>query len=116
MWWAPTSMTKNHVRKWAFVLGGPETQLHDILWAVHDGKNRGGSEGEENIGVFPVTVGGRGRAIHGGIGRFSRTCTRVYARHWALTEPERGVRLLNPSDCTAGYALLNPSDRSMPVN
>ena len=22
-----------------FVLGGPETQLHDILWAVHDEKN-----------------------------------------------------------------------------
>ena len=43
-----------------FVLGGPETQLHDILWAVHDGKNYGRSEGEENIGVFPVTVGGRG--------------------------------------------------------
>ena len=21
-----------------FVLGGPETQLHDILWAVHNGK------------------------------------------------------------------------------
>ena len=21
-----------------FILGGPETQLHDILWAVHDGK------------------------------------------------------------------------------
>ena len=21
-----------------FVLGGPETQLHDILWAVHDEK------------------------------------------------------------------------------
>ena len=21
-----------------FVLGGPETQLHDILWAIHDGK------------------------------------------------------------------------------
>ena len=47
-----------------FVLGGLETQLHDILWAVHDGKNRGRSEGEENIGVFPVTVGGRGRAMH----------------------------------------------------
>ena len=45
------------------VLGGPETQLHDILWAVHDGKNCGRSEGEENIGVFPVTVGGRGRAM-----------------------------------------------------
>ena len=22
-----------------FVLGGPETQLHDILWAVHDEEN-----------------------------------------------------------------------------
>ena len=22
-----------------FILGGPETQLHDILLAVHDGKN-----------------------------------------------------------------------------
>ena len=46
-----------------FVLGGPETQLHDILWVVHDEKNHGRSEGEENIGVFPVTVGGRGRAM-----------------------------------------------------
>ena len=46
-----------------FDLGGPETQLHDILWAVHDGKNRGRIEGEENIGVFPVTVDGRGRAM-----------------------------------------------------
>ena len=53
-------MTENGL----FVLGGPDTQLHDILWAVHDGKNRGRSEGEENIGVFPVMVGGRGRAMH----------------------------------------------------
>ena len=82
-------MTKNGL----FVLGGPETQLHDILWAVHDGKNRGRSEGEENIGEFPVTVGGRGRAMHGGIARFSRTHTRVCARHCALTEPERGIGL-----------------------
>ena len=50
-----------------FVLGGPEMQLHDILWAVHDGKNRGRSEGEENIGEFLVTVGGQGRAMHGGL-------------------------------------------------
>ena len=56
-------MTENEL----FVLGGPETQLHDILWAVHDGKNHGRSEGEENIKVFPVTVGGRGRAMHGGL-------------------------------------------------
>ena len=46
-----------------FVLGGLETQLHDILWAVHDGKNHGRSEGEENFGEFPVTVGGQGRAM-----------------------------------------------------
>ena len=52
-------MTENGL----FVLGGPETQLHDILWAVHDGKNRGRSEGPENIGESPVTVGGRGRAM-----------------------------------------------------
>ena len=28
-------MTENGL----FVLGGPETQLHDILWAIHDRKN-----------------------------------------------------------------------------
>ena len=70
------------------------------------------SEREENIGEFPVTVGGRGPSD----ARFLCTHTRVGARHWALNEPERGVRLLNPSDCTVGYALLNPSDRSMAVN
>ena len=91
-------MTENGL----FVLGGPETQLHDILWAVHNGKNRGRSEGEENIVEFPVMVGGRGRAV-----RVSLVRMRVCARHWALTEPKRGIRLLNPSDCTAGYALLN---------
>ena len=60
-----------------FFLGGPETQLHDILWAVHDGKNHGRSEGEENIRVFPVTVGGWGRAMHEGL-RISL----VHARAW----------------------------------
>ena len=98
-------MTKNGL----FVLGGPETQLHDIFWAVHDAKNHGRSEGEENIGEFPVMVGGRGRAMHGGIACFSHTHTRVGATRWALTEPKRGIRLLNPSDCTS-YVLLNPSD------
>ena len=77
-------MTKN----WLFILGGPETQLHDILWAVHDGKNHGRSEGEENFGEFLVTVGGRGRAM-----RVSLVRTRVCAGRWALTEPERGVGL-----------------------
>ena len=64
-------MTENGL----FVLGGPETQLHDILWAVLDGKNYGRSEGEENIGVFPVTVGGRGRAM-----RVSLVHTRAWVR------------------------------------
>ena len=74
-------MTENGL----FVLGGPETQLHDILWAVHDRKNRGRSEGEENFGEFPVTVGGRGPSD----ARFSRARTCVCARRWALTEPKR---------------------------
>ena len=51
--------------------------------------------------------------MHKGIVCFSCTRTRVGVRHWALTEPERGVRLLNPSDCTTGYMLLNPSDQSI---
>ena len=78
-------MTENGI----FVLGGPETQLDDILWAVHDGKTRGRSEGEEIFGEFPVTVGARGLSD----ARFSRTRTRVGARCCALTEPERGVGL-----------------------
>ena len=64
-------MTENGL----FVLDGPETHLHDILWAVHDGKNRGRSEGEENIGEFPVTVGGPGRAM-----RVSLVHARVWVR------------------------------------
>ena len=66
-------MTKNHERKWAFRLGGLETQLHDILWAVHDRKNHGRSESAENIGESPVTVGGRGPSD----ACFSRTYARV---------------------------------------
>ena len=80
-------MTQNHDRKGLFILGGLETQLHDILWAVQYGKNHGRSEGEENFGEFPITVGGRGPSD----ARFSRTRTRVCAGCWALTEPERGV-------------------------
>ena len=70
-------MTENGL----FLLGGPETQLHDILWVVHDRKNRGRSEGEEYFVEFPVTVGGPGPSD----ARFSRTRTRVGARRWALT-------------------------------
>ena len=67
-------MTENEL----FILGGPETQLHDILWAFHDGKNRDRSEGEENFRELPVTVGGRGPRD----ACFSCTRTRVCARRW----------------------------------
>ena len=68
-------MTKIMTENGLFVLGRLETQLHDILWAVHDGKNRGRSEGDENIAEFPVTVGGQGRAMHCGL-----RVSLVYAR------------------------------------
>ena len=79
-------MTENGL----FVLGGPGTHLHDIMWAVHAGKNHGRSEGEENFGEFPVTVGGRGRAMHGGL-RVSLVHVRACVR--GVSEPERGVGL-----------------------
>ena len=66
-------MTKNHDRKWAFRPGGPETQLHDILWVVHDVKNHGRSKGDENFREFPVMVGSRGPSD----ARFSHTYARV---------------------------------------
>ena len=81
MWWGPTSMTKNGL----FVLGGPEAQLHVILWAVHDRKNRGRSEGKESIGEFPVTVGGRTERCM----FLSSMYACEGARRSALTEPER---------------------------
>ena len=72
-------MTENGL----FILGVPETQLHNILWAVHDGKNHGRSEGEENFGELPITVGGQGRSD----ARLSRTYARV-CEALALTEAE----------------------------
>ena len=66
-----------------FVLGGPETQLHDILWAVHDGKNHGRSEGGKFRGV--PGYGGRSRAERCAF--LSYTYARV-CEALALTEPE----------------------------
>ena len=76
-------MTKNHDRKWAFHPGRAGDVATDILWAVDDRKNHGRSEGEENIGEFPVTVGGRGRSMHGGL-RVSLVHVRVCVRGVAL--------------------------------
>ena len=77
-------MTENGL----FVLGAPETQLHDILWAVHDEK---------------TVIEARGRKISGscwlrwevGAERcafLSYTYAHV-CEALALTEPERGVGL-----------------------
>ena len=62
-------MTENGL----FVLGRPETQLHDILWAVHDGENRGRSKGKENIGGVPGYGGWSGPSD----ARLSHTYMRV---------------------------------------
>ena len=51
-------------------------------------KNHGRSEGEENFGELPVTVGGRGPSD----ARLSRTYARV-CEALALTEVEQGVGL-----------------------
>ena len=75
-------MTENGL----FILGGPETQLHDILWAIHDGENRGRSEGEENIEGVP-SYGGWSGAERCAM-RISLVRTRVCARHCTLTEPK----------------------------
>src|SRR3989337_3041207 len=104
-------MTENGL----FILGGPETQLHDILWAIHDGKNHGRSEGKENIGEFPVMVGGRGRAMHGGF-RVSPMYARVCARRWLtkpgrshVTEPERSIPwLLTEPERSIPWLLTEP--------
>ena len=78
-------MTENGL----FVLGGLETQLHDILWVVHDVKNRGRSEGEENFGEFPVSVGwSRAERCMFLSYTYAHVCEAL-----ALTEPERGVGL-----------------------
>ena len=78
-------MTENGL----FVLGGPETQLHDILWAVHDGKNCGRSEGEENFRELPI-YGGRLGAERCAflLYTYARVCEAL-----DLTEPERGIGL-----------------------
>ena len=67
-------MTENGL----FVLGGPETQLHDILWAVHDGKNHGRSEGEENIRGVPGYGGWSGAELCAFLS-YVRACVRGVA-------------------------------------
>ena len=96
-------MTENGL----FVLGEPETQLHDILWAVHDEKNRGRSERGEFRGV--PGYGGRSGAERCAF--LSYTYARV-CEALALTEPEQGtepkrlhcrLRVTEPERSIDGY-------------
>ena len=77
-------MTENGL----FVLGGPETQLHDILWAVHDERIVVEVRARKISGCSQSRWVVGGRAM-----RISLIRTRVCERHWALTEPERGFGL-----------------------
>ena len=77
-------MTENGI----FVLGGPETQLHDILWAVHDGKTVVEARARKISGSSRLrwVVGGREM-------RISLIRTRVCASCCALNKLKRGVAL-----------------------
>ena len=71
-----------------FVLGGPEMQLHDILWAVHDGKTVVEARARKISGSSRLRWVVGGRAM-----RVSLVHVRACANRCALTEPERGVGL-----------------------
>ena len=90
-------MTENGL----FVLGGPETQLHDILWDVHDRKNLVEPRVRKILGSSPLRWPVRGRAM-----RVSLVRTRVCARRCALIEPERlhyRLRVTEPERSIDGY-------------
>ena len=74
-------MTENGL----FILGGPETQLHDILWAVHDGK---------------TMVEARARKI-----------SRCSQLRWVVGGRVMRVSLVHVGACVQGVVLeLNPSE------
>ena len=76
-------MTENGL----FVLGGPETQLHDILWAVHDKKTVVEARARKISGRSRLRWEVGGRAMHVSLVHV-RACVRGIG---APTEPEQGV-------------------------
>ena len=77
-------MTENGL----FVLGGLETQLHDILWAVHDEKTMVEAKARKISGCSRLRwVAGAERCAFL-LYTYTRVCEAL-----ALTEPERGVGL-----------------------
>ena len=90
-------MTINHDKNGLFVLGGPETQLHDILWAVQTKKTMVEVRARKISGSSQLRLVVGGRAM-----RVSLVHVCACVRGVGLTEPQRGVELyLNPSDCTS---------------
>ena len=77
-------MTENGL----FILGGPETQLHDILWAIHDGKTVVEARARKISGSSRLWWAVGGRAMHVSLVHDARVCEAL-----ALIEPERGVGL-----------------------
>ena len=78
-------MTENGL----FVLCGPETRLHDILWAVHDGKTVVEVRARKISGSSRLRWEVGGRAMRVSLIHVARVCDAL-----ALTEPEQGVGLL----------------------
>ena len=89
---------------------GPEAHLHDVLWAVHDVKNCGRSEGEKFFGDFSVYGGWSGPSDAGVVCVFL-SYARVCEPFCLLNPIERSRRLTEP-DRARSLALLNPSDPS----
>ena len=65
-------MTENGI----FILGGPETQLHDILLAVHDGKTVVEARGRKISGSSQLRWEDGGRAMRVSLIHV-RACVRV---------------------------------------
>ena len=84
-------MTENEI----FILGGPEMQLHDILWAIHDGTIMVEVRARKISGSSRLRWVVRGRVMH-----VSLIHVRVWVRGvGALTEHERlhcKVRVTEP--------------------
>ena len=77
-------MTENGL----FVLGGPDTQLHDILWAVHDRKTMVEARARKiSASSWLRSVVG-GRAMHVSLIHVRGVCEAL-----AQTEAERGIGL-----------------------
>ena len=96
---------KTIIENGLFLLGGLETHPHDILWAVHDVKIMVEVRARKFSGSsrLRLVVGAERCGVVCAFLSYARVC----ARH-SLTEPERGVRLLNPSDRTS--YVLKPID------